>query len=891
MGFGSFARRNFLGLTISAIALLIFLAGIYTDWLWFDSLGYLEVYKTILVSKIMLGIGIFALFFIILYLNFLIIRKRAKVSMPRLYISLIAVISVVAGLIASSYWFNVLRFMNFASFGFIDPVFKTDMGFYIFILPFYNFILVILLSLVLACLLISAVAYLLSSRTKKAVKQDEDAFGFAGMQQIRLSLPDSGKAHLSYIIGVLMLVIAAFFFFRRYYILFSERGVVYGAGFTDVNIMLPLFIILSAVSVITALIAFAYSYTRNFRLLGYGIVLVAVMLFAGNLVAGLVQKLYVEPNEFNLEETYLKQNIKHTIYAYGLSDVQIREFPVSYDLTMQEIKGNKATTDNIRLWDWRPLLMTNKQIQLFRTYYDFIDVDVDRYTVDNKIRQLMLAPRELDQAQLDRKAQTWVNQKFVYTHGYGIVVSPVNEVSDEGLPELFVKDIPPKSSYGVLEVAQPRIYFGEKTDGFVVTNTKSREFDYPLGDENVFAVYNGSDGVQLSNFIRKGAFSIKLSSLNLFISSALTKDSKVLMNRKIMERINALAPFLKYDSDPYMVINNGKLFWMLDAYTTTNRFPYSEAVSGINYIRNSVKVVVDAYNGDVTFYVMDISDPLIANYREIFPSLFRDFKDMDPGLKEHIRYPEDMFRVQAGIYGTYHMLDPQVFYNKEDVWRVPTEVYSGTQVEMTPYYIILELPDAENEGFFLINPLVPRGKENMIAWLSAHSDPESYGKLEVFTLSKQELIFGPMQIEARINQDTEIAQLFTLWNQQGSEVIRGNLIIIPIEESFLYIEPVYLKASASGALPQLKRIIVAYQDQVAMEESLEEALDVIFKGKIGDNGAESEGNDIPQESQSLEEKFRTASQLYNEAQQALQQGDFATYAMKIEELGRLLSNE
>ncbi|MFH0868589.1 MAG: UPF0182 family protein, partial [Candidatus Woesearchaeota archaeon] len=608
--------------------------------------------------------------------------------------------------------------------------------------------------------------------------------------------------------------------------------------------------------------------------------------FGGNIVAAVVQSLYVQPNEFNLEEPYIEQNIKHTLFAYGLTNVYTRDFPVTYNLTIDDINKNKATMDNVRLWDWRPLLTTYKQIQLFRTYYDFLDVDVDRYKINNKLRQLMISPRELDQNQLATKAKTWVNEKLVYTHGYGAVVSPVNKVSNEGLPELFVKDIPPKTEYAELKITQPRIYFGEQSTDFIAVNTKANEFDYPLGNENVFAAYDGNDGIKLSNMLRKAVFSLKLGSINLFVSSAITKDSKLLLKMNIVERASALAPFLKYDSDPYIVINDGKLFWIIDAYTVSSEFPYSEKNIGINYIRNAVKVVIDAYNGNIDFYVIDKKDPLIQNYAKIFPQLFKNFEDMPDGLKEHLRYPEDLMRIQTQIYGTYHMKDAQVFYNKEDVWRTPNEIYSNNEIELRPYYIILELPDAKKEGFYLITPLIPRGKENMIAWFVAHSDPDEYGKLEVFRLSKQELTYGPMQIEARIDQDTEISQLLTLWGQQGSEVIRGNLLTIPIEESFLYIEPVYLKASAGGALPQLKRVIVAYDDKVTMQETLEEALEVIFKGKVEKAKEKGEVTKIPE---TLSEKFNEASEVYKEAQEALTQGDFAKYAEKIEELGRILN--
>jgi len=897
MATGNLIKNNIFGFSIVIIAALLVLSGLYADWLWFDSLEYLSVFKTVLFAKIALGLAVFSAFFVILLLNFLVLKKRLNITQSKIYLAGIFVVSTLAGFLSSSSWFIVLKYFNFVGFGFVDPVFKNDIGFYVFTLPFYNFILGILFFLFIAALVMTIVAYLLSNTTRKTIKPPKENAPGAfeqSFQQIRVEVPKQGRAHMAFIGGFLLLTLGIFFFLKRYTILFSPRGAVFGAGFTDVSVILPLYTVLAVISVVIGLIAFSYIYVQNIKLLIGGGTVIVVVFFAGSVIAGLVQSLYVQPNEFNLEEPYIKENIKHTLFAYGLTDVKTRDFPVTYNLDIESINNNKATIENVRLWDWRPLLTTSRQIQLFRTYYDFLGVDVDRYKIDGRIRQLMLSVRELDQNQLDTKAQTWVNQKFVYTHGYGVIVSPVNLVSKEGLPELFVRDIPPKTDYEELEISQPRIYFGEKTESFAVVNTKSNEFDYPLGSENVFTSYEGKDGVRLSNVLKKAVFSIKLGSLNLFVSSAITKDSKILFNRNIVDRVSVLAPFLQYDSDPYIVIDEGKLFWIIDAYTTTNYFPYSESVVGLNYIRNSVKVVIDAFNGNVEFYVIDNEDPLIKNYMKIFPQLFKDFSEMPSGLKEHIRYPEDLMRVQVRIYGTYHMKDPQVFYNKEDVWRTPTEIYSRNEVELKPYYIILKLPGAEKEGFFLITPLIPRGKENLIAWFSAHSDPAEYGKLEVFRLSKQELTYGrPMQIEARIDQDTDISQSLTLWGQQGSEVIRGNLIIIPIEESFLYIEPIYLKASASGALPQLKRVIVAYDDKVAMEETFEKALNKIFKGKLETLGKkiktiEEEVGEVPS---TLEEKFEKASELYDEAQESLINGDFSTYAQKIEELGRVLAKD
>ncbi|MAH32993.1 hypothetical protein CL615_01235 [archaeon] len=890
MAQGSIIKNNLFGFIILVVVIILFLSGLYADWLWFESLGYISVFKTFLFSKIALGFSVFLLFFIFLSLNLMVLKRKSKIAHNKIYITAITIVSIIAGLLSSASWLIVLRFLNFVGFGFVDPIFKNDISFYIFVLPFYKFAAGILFFLIAASIVMVAVAYLLSGKTKKTVQEPKQALpGFdPGFSQIKITVPKQGKNHLAFLAGFLLIITAVFFYLKRYSILFSTQGAVYGAGFTDITITLPLYTILPIIGAVAAFIAFTYPYLQNTKLVVGSISFFVIILFAGTIIAGAVQLLYVQPNEFNIEEKYIKQNIKHTLFAYKLSDASTRDFPVSYNLSIDDIYKNKATIENVRLWDWRPLLTTYRQIQLFRTYYDFLDVDIDRYNLDGRLRQIMVSPRELDQNQLDSKAKTWVNKKFVYTHGYGVVASPINMINSEGLPELFINDIPPKTRYKDLEIEQPGIYFGEKTDSFVVVNTKTNEFDYPLGNENVFASYDGAAGIQLSNIIKKGVFSLNLGSLNLFISGAVTKDSKVLIKRNIIERTSALAPFLQYDSDPYIVVNDGRIYWILDAYTTSNKFPYSENIFGLNYIRNSVKVTIDAFDGNVDFYIIDEEDPIIQNYAKIFPSLFKNFDEMPEGLQEHIRYPEDLMRVQTRIFGTYHMKDPQVFYNKEDVWVTPTEIYSSNEIELKPYYIILKLPEEEKEGFFLITPLIPRGKQNMIAWFAAHSDPKDYGKLEVFRLSKQELTYGPMQIEARIDQDTEISQLLTLWGQQGSEVIRGNLIIIPIEQSFLYIEPVYLKASAGGALPQLKRVIVAYEDKVTMQNSLEEALSDIFKGKVEKSKKKISDLKVPE---TISEKFSTASALYNEAQEALLEGDFVTYAEKIEELGNILNDE
>ncbi|MFQ5648119.1 MAG: UPF0182 family protein, partial [Candidatus Aenigmatarchaeota archaeon] len=599
------------------------------------------------------------------------------------------------------------------------------------------------------------------------------------------------------------------------------------------------------------------------------------------------QALIVGPDEFNMERPYLERNIQATLSAYGLGDVQEEVFPVSYTLSAEDIAANGATVGNIRLWDWRPLKQTYDQLQLFRTYYGFNDVDMDRYELDGMYKQVLVSAREMETGNLPRQAQTWVNRHLVYTHGYGVVMNPVDKVSEEGLPEFYLKDIPPASDY--LELEQLRIYFGESTDDYAIVKTSTDEFDYPSGDENIYTTYGGTGGVPLSDFIKRLVYAVKFGSIELLVSGSLTPESRLLMNRNINGRAPAIAPFLTYDYDPYIVVSDGRLFWIMDAYTTTNMYPYSEPLTAggfsLNYVRNSVKVVVDAYNGDVSYYVVEPADPIIQTYQKMFPGLFLEFEQMPEDLKKHVRYPEGIFNIQAQVYSTYHMKDPMVFYNKEDVWVTPHEIYRGGRERMQPYYIIMRLPGEEKEEFIMMIPFTPKGKENMIGWMAARSDVPNYGKTLVYQFSKQELTYGPMQIEARIDQDTDISQLITLWSQAGSNVVRGNTLVIPIEGSILYVEPLYLEATEGGTLPQLQRVIVAYGDRLTMQETLSEALDVIF-GAAPAPAEPSVPSALPESDQ---EKLDRIAELYDKAQEALNQGDLGLYQQYFKQIGELVS--
>ena len=610
------------------------------------------------------------------------------------------------------------------------------------------------------------------------------------------------------------------------------------AGYTDIVAFLPLVMILMILALIIAVllcIEMFFLARRQRFLKGHilAVVIIVYLLFSlisPVVIMDIVQDLKVSPNEINLEEPYIENNIKFTKIAYGLSKVEEKDFPAELDLTLAILANASDTLDNVRILDWRPLTQTYKQTQEIRLYYDLSGIDIDRYDINGKYTEVMLAPREMNQEQIAENAKTWVNLHMVYTHGFGLVMSPVNSVTREGMPNYLIKDIPPV--YNVeeekLRIERPQVYYGEMDNDFVLVNTLTKEFDYPKGSTNEYINYDGAGGVLLDTYMKKLLMALRFMDVKIMLSTDITPESRIMFARNIRERIAKITPFLVLDEDPYMVISEGRLFWIQDAYTVTSTFPYSEKVGAINYMRNSVKIVVDAYNGDVTYYLMDTSDPLILTYARIFPEQFKSIELMPAGLKEHIRYPEGLFKVQSSIYNTYHMGDVTVFYNKEDAWQIPYEIYgTGQQVQVEPYYIIIKLPGEDEEEFVLMCSYTPIRKDNMVAWLAARSDGANYGKLLLYKFPKEKLVYGPLQIEAKFDQDSEISQQLTLWSQQGSRVTRGNLLVIPIRDSILYIEPLYIQAE-KGQLPELKRVLVSDGERVVMEEDLERALAVLF---------------------------------------------------------------
>jgi hypothetical protein len=882
-----------LGLLIALFLFLPLFIDLYTDYLWFLAVAYEEVFLTVLRWKVGLFLAAALSFFLLAFLNLRIAHRNVadegeggEPALTGLFLMGIFLLSLLIGFGASTGWETVLKFLHTIPFGITDPVFQEDLSFYFFELPLYEYLLGLLFSFVLLIGLIVLLFYLLHG--KAFVRKEEVTFGdlttTIGVQPPQLT--GGAVGHLLFLGGAFLLLFSLRYWLNRFSLLYSTRGAVYGASYADVTVELKVLTLLSAAALVTALLFFAFARGRRFRYPLYALAGVLLLAFLGGLFTGLVHQYRVVPDEYNVERPYIERNIEFTRLAYGLDRIEEVTFPARYDLTYREIQENSLTIDNIRLWDWRPLQRTYQQLQLIRTYYQFNDVDIDRYMVEGRYRQVMISPREMDIQQLPEKSRSWINEHLVYTHGYGVTMSPVREVSEEGLPNLYIQDIPPKSEF--FEVARPEIYYGEVTQSYAVVKTGTQEFDYPAGEQNVYTTYAGKGGVPLSSFLRRGALAARFATINLLVSESVTPESRILFRRDIRERTSTIAPFLLYDRDPYIVLSGGRLYWILDAYTVSDRFPYSEPYGEINYIRNSVKVVIDAYHGTTEFYIVDPTDPLIQTYRGIFPDLFRDLSEMPEGLKTHLRYPEDLFTIQAEKYGVYHMTDPRVFYNREDIWETPEELYEGSRVLMEPYYLITKLPGEAREEFVLLLPFTPRGKNNMISLLVARSDPQWYGERRAYLFPKDRLIYGPMQIEARIDQDTEISQLFTLWSQVGTRVIRGNLLAVPIEDSILYIEPIYLRAEAEGALPELKRVIVAFGDRLVMEETLEEALAALFGPGEAEGPQVTPPGEGPSEEPVAVERIEEALRHYEKAQEHLRAGNWSGYGEEIRRLGEVL---
>ncbi len=892
-------------IAIIGLPLLKILVHFVTEAWWFNAVGFSEVFWTRLTWQILIWTVTFVFYTLFLWGNYRLAMRNTRYISFRFFedreftndnnilanysaIALIVFIAFSAAIASVPAWETILKYLHPTNFGNRDPIFGRDIGFYVFQLPLYESIWTWLLFLLIWGLTVSFLVYLFkNSITLKS--GDRNSFN------------RKAKIHFSLLLAGIAALIAIYFWLKRYSLLFSSSGVVFGAGYTDVHARLFAYRMASILAFVLAVLFVISMRRRSFalpvRLITWFVV--ALVLLIG-VYPWFLQRFIVEPNELAKEKTYIANNIKFTQNGYRLNEMQRQNYAAQAQINSQSLQENQATIRNVRLWDYRPLLSTYRQIQEIRLYYRFRGVDVDRYTLNGNYQQVMLSGREIAHSQLPQEARTWVNQRLKYTHGYGLVMSPVNQVTADGLPELYIQDIPPVSKVD-LQVSQPRIYYGEETDDYIFTGTKTQEFDYPMGGSNAFTTYNGKGGVAIPSIWHRLAYAYDLGSLQILISNYFTNQSRIHYYRQIEQRVNHVTPFLRLDSDPYLAVINGRLQWIIDAYTVSDRYPYSEPVAhtqnaseifkdantkqilreNVNYIRNSVKVLIDAYDGSMRFYVIDEADPVLMTYRKIFPHLFESKAAIPLEVKSHFRYPQDLFQIQAQMYLSYHMTDPEMFYNREDLWRFPRQIYEGNEQIMQPYYVIMRLPGETKEGFIQILPFTPANKDNMIAWMAARSNGKEYGKLLLYEFPKQKLVFGPRQIEARIDQNPQISQQFTLWNQAGSRVIRGDLLVIPIDQSLLYIEPVYLRAEQSE-LPELKRVIVAYDKAVVMEDTLEKSLAAIF-GEV-----QAKNELFPPATGEFSTLVKSALETYQKAQTALRRGDWAEYGRYQKQLEGIL---
>ncbi len=909
------ATRRIVPIYLIMIAVLVALVlmrmsvGVLVDLWWFREIGFEVLFTRTLSTRLLLFLGVGIVSGALVHANLAFAQRGVVPTTMRVKLhtgadarpmDLVADLRKITrpiaiavgfffGLVGNALWDVVLQAMRQTPFGTVDPIFGRDIAYYVFTLPALSATLGVLASLAAITLLLLVGIYFFR--------------GDIVLLPRRLRIEPAAGMHLAIVLALTFLLWAVqLWFVDSAELLFSTTGPLVGASYTDIHATLPALRV-TAVAAVIAAIAVLVGGMRQ-QLGFYGVLAIAgyfaVSLVGRSLLPGIIQKFVVAPTELTREEPFLAHHLAATRRAWGIDSVEVRDLGGEANLTLASIRANAPTIDNVRLWDRDPLLRTFSQLQEIRTYYDFVSVDDDRYWIDGHYRQVLLAPRELNAASLPTR--TFINEHLTFTHGMGLTLSPVNQVTAEGLPVLFVKDLPP-SVTGSLRITTPQIYYGELTDPFVFVDTRQKEFDFPAGDRNVYRSYDGRGGVRVGNIFRRLILASHFGSSKILLSGDIVSNSRILYTRNISARVQTAFPFLRFDGDPYMVVaDNGTLQWIQDAYTVTDRYPYSyRANDGTSYIRNSVKIVIDAYHGTMTPYVADPGDPLIQTWAKIFPGVFQPIDRMPKDLRAHIRYPDDLFRAQSTRYLTYHMNTPATFYNREDEWQIPVVTRNDKAVPFMRH-IVMRLPEEKTAEFIYMVPFTPRGKDNLAAWMVARNDGDNYGKLRVYRFPRQSLIFGPRQIENRINQDTEISRQVSLWDQRGSEVIRGDLLVIPIEESLLYVQPMYLQADG-GQIPELKRVVIAYQNQVLMRETLDAALSDMFGGTVesrrtlaiaSDSAGAAATTGVAPSTPSAAPDAATQSTIaeaqrrYQAAMDAQRQGDWARYGEEVRQLGAVL---
>jgi len=895
-----------------ALIVLPWLATFATDWLWFQEIGFQNVFTTSLVWRVMLFLIGGAIAFAFFYGNVRVARGPEK-TFPVLYVNrgdgvpidvsrtftkvffpAALVMAFLSAVTASALWMTFLKAFNGVTVGTQDPLFGRDLGFYLFSLPAISVVLNTLVTLTLLALVATGALYWMRNEITLPPK--------------RATATPRASRHVGGLLALLFILIAVrLWVVATSNLLYSSTGPLVGASYTDVHVTLKGIYISAVVAVLAALWIVAGIVRDRLAVSAVSavVVYIVVSVIARGLVPAAFQKLVVSANELTREAPYLRHHIAATRKAWGLDSVEARDLSGEATLTRADVSANATTVENVRLWERELLKQTFGQLQEIRTYYDFVNVDDDRYMIDGKYRQVHLAARELNTQSLPTR--TFINERLTFTHGMGITMAPVNQVTAEGLPVLFVKDLPPASTVS-LKLTRPQIYYGELTNSHVFVGTGQREFDYPAGETNMYTNYTGKGGVPLGSFVRRVLYAWQLGSLKILLSDDIAGNARILYRRNVVDRATTALPFLDFDGDPYLVLDDaGQLKWILDAYTTSATYPYAQrTTNGTTYMRNSVKVVIDAYEGTVDAYIADTGDPVVRTYARIFEGIFKPLSALPADLRRHVRYPADLFRIQSTLHATYHMVAPETFYHREDQWQIPRA--QGQQTTENPFmrHMIMRLPGEDTAEYIFMTPFTPRGKDNLAAWMVARMDGDNYGKLSVYQFPKQSLVYGPMQITNRINQDTEIARQITLWSQSGSRVIRGELLVIPIEESLIYVQPIYLRAEG-GSIPELKRVVVAHQSSVVMAETLEEGLNIVF----GSGAATRRGGApldtaartpvaAPQASAAAPatvggvptagnaELLRQAQQHYDRALAAQRAGNWAEYGREIEQLGATL---
>lgn len=896
-------KKKALGIIIGSLAILaiIILSGINViiDYQWFNELGYLSVYFTRLLATIKVAVPVFVVIFaaIIIYYKSLIpniskfrgIDNGDKPNQKKITKKFMIVDFIVSLLFAigfsSSYWYKILEFSNSTAFNVQDPIFNMDISFFIFKLPLIESLQGSFTTLLVLLVFATFVIYI-------ALTAKDWFKGYYGnlskkenIKNITSGITKFAGKQLAVLTALIMVMVSTGYIIKAWNLSYSPRGVVFGASYTDIAVSLKFYRVISVAALVFAVVIFFSIISKKMKPVIFSVIMILVLIIGENVASIMTQQFIVNSNEKTLEAQYIDKHIEYTKKAYNIEDIAYEDFNINNDLTMDDIKESDDIISNIKVNSYRPALEFYNQFQYIRYYYDFNDVDIDRYTINGKYNQVFIAPREIDFDKLDDNSISWQNKYLSYTHGYGVVMSKVNSVTSEGQPDFVMNNIPIDNKTDI-SLDNPRIYFGERTDDYSIVNTKLGEIDYPDGGDNVTNNYDGTAGIRM-NLFNRIIFALKEQNSKFLLSHDITSDSKILINRNIMDRINKIAPFLSYDKDPYIVISNDRLYWIVDGYTTSSSYPFAQPKDGINYIRNSVKVVVDAYDGTTNFYISDESDPIAMTYSKIFPNLFKSINELSEDIQSHFKYPQDLFEIQSTMLEKYHVSDPGVFYNGDDVWSVAsdTEDVSGEQKVAEASYVTMKLPNTDKEEMVVLNYFNTKGRDNMVAMYGVRMDGENYGKMFMYKFPTGGTVYSPMLFKQKIKQDPDISKQLSLWDTNGSGVQFGEVIIVPVKDSLLYVEPLYLRASGENSIPEMKNVIVGYGDQIVLQSDIQKALAEIFgedsNGNVQNNDNTSTGDINASDMQKIKDA-------YDNAIEAQKNGDWAKYGQYINELGQLI---